>query len=62
MNTLEFNVQEMNTSELEEVNGGGWFSVALAYAGVIAAAATPGVNIVVGALAVGSLIVACIEA
>jgi hypothetical protein len=62
MNTIEFNVQEMNASELEEINGGGWVSVALACAGVIAAAATPGVNIISGAIAVGSLIAACIDA
>ena len=59
-NLNELGVQEMNMDETHDVDGGSYISIGLAYAGMIAAAAT-GAGLIVGAIAVGSVIVACYE-
>ena len=67
MKNLDLNaygVSEMNHQEMVEIDGGGWLSVGLAYAGCVLCCAIPGVNVIaVASLAVAtaSLVVAAAE-
>jgi lactobin A/cerein 7B family class IIb bacteriocin len=59
-----YGVSEMNQQELVNVGGGAWYDVAgvvLSVAGMVAAAAT-GAGVVLGAIAVASVVVACVAA
>ncbi|MBN1951381.1 MAG: hypothetical protein JW801_09255 [Bacteroidales bacterium] len=68
MNTFEIEnlgVREMTPLETEKINGGDGIGVAFAYAGLLLAAAVPGVTIIAvasGVVGVGGLIYSCIEA
>ncbi len=53
-------LEEISRSEMESTDGGYW-GVALAYAGMVGAAAT-GAGIIVGAIAVASVVYACYHA